>query len=243
MRLIEAVVFDMYGTLVENTSDLWMGTFDEICATQGLSIAGSTLWDYWKPIEMQFRKDRLQVDTNGRPTPFKTYREAWREAFERSFKYFGAGDPNLASEKSILDQGVRDLFPEVRNVLETLRSVSYLKIGLLSNADNDALIPLLNRHGLSFDAILTSETAQSYKPMPEPFYRVAEMLDVSLEACIYVGDTQFDDVLGGRNAGMNTAMLMRDRLTLDPSLPTPDYQLGDLNDLLEIVNTCDEVNA
>ncbi|PZC51339.1 MAG: FMN phosphatase YigB, HAD superfamily [Chloroflexi bacterium] len=243
MKLIEAVVFDMYGTLVENTSDLWMKTFDEICVSQGLSIAGSTLWDYWKPIEMQFRKDRLQADTNGRPTSFKTYREAWRNTFERSFEYFGGGDPDLASEKSILDQGVRDLFPEARNVLQALRGLSYLKIGLLSNADNDALIPLLNRHDLSFDAILTSETAQSYKPTPEPFYCVAEMLGVSPEACIYVGDTQLDDVLGGHNVGMKTAMLTRDNVTLDSSLPVPDYQLGDLNDLLKIVNTCDEVNT
>lgn len=243
MRLVEAVVFDMYGTLVENTKDLWMKTFDEICASQGLSIRGSVLWDYWKPIEMEFRKDRLQVDANGSPTPFKTYRQAWRETFERSFEYFGEGDSDSASEKSILDQGVRDLFPEARNVLETLRSVSYFKIGLLSNADNDALIPLLNRHDLSFDAILTSETAQSYKPMPGPFYCIAEMLGVSPDACIYVGDTQLDDVLGGQNVGMKTAMLMRDHIALDPSLPVPDYQLGDLNDLLEIVNTCDEVNA
>ena len=243
MRLIEAVVFDMYGTLVENTNDLWMKTFDEICASQGLSIRGSVLWDYWKPIEMEFRKDRLRVDGNGRPTPFKTYRQAWREAFERSFEYFGGGDPNLACEKSILDQGVRDLFPEVRNVLQDLRGLRYLKIGLLSNADNDALIPLLNRHDLSFDAILTSETAQSYKPIPEPFYCVAEMLGVNPDACIYVGDTQLDDVAGGHKAGMKTAMLMRDNATLDSNLPVPDYQLGDLNDLLEIVNTCDEVNA
>jgi len=243
MRLIEAVVFDMYGTLVKNTSDLWIKTFDEICASQRLSIRGSVLWDYWKPIEMEFRKDRLRVDANGRPPPFKTYRQAWREAFEKSFQYFGGGDPDFASEKSIIDQGVRDLFPEVRNVLEALRSVSYLKVGLLSNADNDALIPLLNRHGLSFDAILTSETAQSYKPMPGLFYCVAEMIGVSPEACVYVGDTQLDDVFGGQNVGMKTAMLMRDHIALDPSLPAPDYQLRDLNDLLEIVNTCDEVNA
>ena len=69
------------------------------------------------------------------------------------------------------------------------------------------------------------------------------MLGISPDACIYVGDTQLDDVLGGHNAGMKTAMLMRDNVTLDPNLPVPDYQLVDLSDLLEIVNTCDEVNA
>ena len=236
MTTVRAVVFDMYETLVVNTSSLWIATFQEICRSQDLPLSGQELWDLWKPIEMQFRKDRLQPDAEGNQPPFKSYRQAWKETFESVFLQLGRGDADAAAGRSVLDQGLRQLFPESRQVITTLRNTGRFKLGLFSNADDDALFPLLEKHRLCFDSTVTSEGAKAYKPLPRPFLLVLEALDLPAEACLYVGDSQLDDVYGAKNAGMQSAWLNRRGGSLDPGLPSPDYEVNDLSGLLKILN-------
>jgi 2-haloalkanoic acid dehalogenase type II len=231
MPQIQAVIFDMYETLVQNSPSLWLPTFDEICEGQGLEMAGQELWDLWKPLEMRFRLERYQP-----AYPFKTYEQAWRECFEQVFEGIGIGDAVEAARVSVRDQGRRELYPEVSDVLGALRSGGQLKIGLLSNADNDALDPLILLHGLEFDGLVCSESARCYKPVPESFRLILEELDLSADVCLYVGDSQHDDVQGAGGVGMRTAWVNRVGAELDPALPTPDHQIHSLTELLDIVN-------
>ncbi len=236
MTAVRAVVFDMYETLVVNTPAMWIATFQDICRDQHLPLSGQELWNRWKPIETQFRKDRLQPDPEGNLPPFKSYRQAWKETFESVFLQLGRGDADAAADRAILDQGLRCLFPEAKQVMAALRDSGGLKLGLLSNADDDALFPLLENHRLRFDGTVTSQGAKAYKPLPGPFLLVLEALDLPAEACLYVGDTQLDDVYGAKNAGMRSAWLNRGGASLDPALPSPDYEITDLNGLLDILD-------
>ena len=231
MPKLRAVIFDMYETLVRNSPSLWLHTFDEICREQALDMAGQELWDLWKPLEMRFRQERYQPSY-----PFKTYERAWRECFQQVFQDLGKGDASEAARISVRDQGRRDLYPEVTEVLGALRSADHYKLGLLSNADNDALGPLIRLHGLEFDGVVCSEGARSYKPEPESFRLILQELDVSPEACLYVGDSQHDDVQGAGAVGMRTAWVNRNGAEPDPALPAPDHQVHSLMELLDIVN-------
>ena len=58
----QVLIFDMYETLVINTNDLWIPTFNTIVNGLGLDISGQTLWDLWKPIEVTFREERYEPD-------------------------------------------------------------------------------------------------------------------------------------------------------------------------------------
>ena len=86
MGQITTVIFDMYETLAENNSALWVELFGRICADQGLNISGQTLFDKWKPREMQFRKVRLNFEEPEKSPPFKSYEEAWRDCFVEAFE-------------------------------------------------------------------------------------------------------------------------------------------------------------
>ena len=95
------------------------------------------------------------------------------------------------------------------------------KLALLSNADNDFILPLLERHRLSFHAVVTSEMAQAYKPDPRAFLRVLREVGVSPEEALYVGDTLLDDCTWGQ-AGWNesgVAQQERGRRRPDASRP------------------------
>ncbi|MBI4200963.1 MAG: HAD hydrolase-like protein, partial [Chloroflexi bacterium] len=167
MPQIAAVIFDMYETLARNTPALWMKTFDDICRDQGLPLTGQELWDRWRPLEMTFRKSRYEPSY-----PFKSYELAWRECFERVFAQLGKGDAAGAARRSVVDMGRRELFPESLDVMARLKRANHLRLGLLSNADNDYLWPLLNRHSLEFDSVVSSEGARAYKPNPTPFQMI-----------------------------------------------------------------------
>ena len=230
MPSFAAVIFDMYETLVRNSAALWVQTFDQICQEQGIPLTGQELWDRWKRLELQFRNDRHEP-----PYPFKSYEQAWRECFERVFQELGKGDAAAAARLSVRDQARRNVYPESAEVIASVRRADHLRLGLLSNADNDALYPLLRLHGLEFDAILCSEEARAYKPDARAFHRIVGILEVAPDECLYVGDSQYDDVMGAHEVGMKTAWVNRQDAPLDPGLPAPDYQVDNLTSLLGIV--------
>lgn len=237
---IQAVIFDMYETLAHNHSSLWLPTFDQVCHDQGLPLKGQQLWDLWKPLELGFRQERNQRDGSGSTPPFKTYEQAWRDCFAQVFRQVGKGDATDAARRCVVALGQRELFPETLNVIASLRSANLFRLGVLSNADNDSLLPLLRRHGLEFDGVVTSEAARAYKPNPRPFQLMVQTLGVPAEACLFVGDSQYDDVHGAHAAGMRSVWLNPKGAPLDPHLASPDYQVRQLTEVLAILESSEK---
>ena len=88
---------------------------------------------------------------------------------------------------------------------------------------------------LTFDGVLSSESARTYKPHPSAFRQILAILGVEAADSLYVGDSQFDDVQGAKRIGMQTAWVNRNGASLDPSLPAPDHVVGNLLELLDIL--------
>ena len=95
----QAIAFDCYRTLFDNSHDDWKKTFDEIIKTQNLPLNAEEFWTRWRKYEVNFRSIRTDL---GRPfdsPPFKSYREAWTECFEQVFKDIGVNaDANAAGD-------------------------------------------------------------------------------------------------------------------------------------------------
>jgi 2-haloalkanoic acid dehalogenase type II len=231
---ITTVIFDMYETLARNDAGLWVHTFQRICLAQNLSIDPEELWRQWKKLEVGFRRDRLNLDDPWNSPPFKSYEEAWRECFSGVYKRLGlSGDPEAAARMSVEALGMREFYPDA---VETLPKIQERwRTGLLSNADNDYLNPTLACLAMRFDAVLSSETARAYKPHPGPFMQVMDLLGVGAQDCVYVGDNQFDDVLGAQRVGMKAVWVNRKGALADPRYPLPEYQVKDLKELPQIL--------
>ena len=202
-------------------------------------MSGQELWERWKPLEVRFRRERY-----GASYPFKSYEQAWRECFESVFHELRQ-DANAAApaRRMVLDHGQRASYPETWEVITRLRQSGRFRLGVLSNADNDFLEPLLGRLDLPFDAILSSESARVYKPEAATFQQILASLDVGAEESLYVGDSQFDDVQGAKGVGMRVAWVNRGGASPDPSLPAPDYMVSDLLEVLDILGVPREVEG
>ena len=98
---------------------------------------------------------------------FLTLREVTEDALGKAFADVGI-DAETAPYIEMLDRMwlQAKAYPEVRPVLASLNGVPR---AVVSNADHEFLKGILARNGLRFDAVITSEFAQCYKPRPRIF--------------------------------------------------------------------------
>jgi 2-haloalkanoic acid dehalogenase type II len=171
--------------------------------------------------------------------PFRTYREEWTEHFALCFEELGVhGDAPAAHER------LRELlcharaFPEARRVVE--RVGRRLPIAVMSNADDDFLYPPLQLNGLAFPLVVSSESAQAYKPHVAIFRALSDAIGIPPENILYVGDSRLADITGARHAGLQAAWVNRKRTTewTTPTRPLldPDYELDTLDALLPVLH-------
>lgn len=227
---IQAVVFDMYETLVPNPPEAWLAAFAGICHDQALSVEPARLYKEWKVLEIQFRKNRLNLADPAKSPPFKSYEEAWRDCFRDVFAHLGlSGDAAAAAKDAVRAMAVREPYREVSQALPRIQR--RWRTAVLSNADDDYLLPLIAAVGLKFEAVLSSEMVRAYKPHPLPFQRMIGRLEIQPEEGVYVGDNPFDDIMGAKGVGMRTVWVNRNGASLDPSLPPPDRQVKSLAQL------------
>ena len=225
MGPITTVIFDMYETLVQNPSDRWIDGIEAIVLEQALDASPDCLLREWLVGNAQFRESR--DDPNG---PFQTYFEAWRDGFDAAFTRLGiAGNAACASRSFIGFLSRRDPYPETVEAVTLLQD--HWKTAVLSNADDDYLMPNLELLGLEFEAVLSSEEARSYKPHPGLFREMLKRLDVAPGQTVYVGDRQYEDIKGARGVGINAVWLNRTGEPLAPGLPEPACQIKSLLEL------------
>jgi 2-haloalkanoic acid dehalogenase type II len=254
-KTVRAIAIDCYGTLVDFADEAFVSAYDEVCRLQGLACSGRDLWDQWMEVWRQMAEegrarenppdgppeaprwykhiDRLRP-ADGPVPSFRTYREEWLAHFARAFANLGVeGDPE-AAYRHVQERLAEALaYPEAQDVLAALRP--RFRLALLSNADDDFLLPCLAKNGLDFEVVVSSEGARAYKPHRAIFQAVADALSLDLEEILYVGDSRYSDVLGAKHAGMPMAWLNRPRAELPEDLPRPDYEIQSLAELLPLV--------
>ncbi|MCY4366480.1 MAG: HAD family hydrolase [Chloroflexi bacterium] len=229
MSKITTVVFDAFGTLFQDSPEHWDAAMGAIIEQQNLDVSVPTLNEAWLDACGSFRTTRSDSKY-----PFQSYTTAWRDAFVEAFRALGlAGDAEAASDYWISNMGERDPYPETREALEAL-SEKY-RVVVLSNADDCFLDPVLDRLAFPFDATMSSEGGQSYKPNPQLFHTLLGRIGVKPEEAVYVGDRQLEDIKGAQEAGMGAVWINRAGTDPDPDLPVPDYQITSLLDLTTVL--------
>ncbi len=170
--------------------------------------------------------------------PFRTYREEWTEHFGLCFEELGVtGDASAAHERLVELLCQARAFPESRRVVEHIGR--RMPVAMLSNADDDFLVPALRRNGLVFPLVISSQTAQAYKPHVSIFRHLSANMGLEPEQILYVGDSPLADVTGAKNAGLKTAWVNRKRTTDwdagGRKLLKPDYEMPTLDGLIDVL--------
>ncbi|HLZ07030.1 MAG TPA: HAD-IA family hydrolase, partial [Chloroflexota bacterium] len=221
-RLIRAVIFDLYNTLIHETG------FDD-CLQKLADTIGVSLEAY-----LALRQNTLQGAIEGR---FATAEDRTRAILAGLGRTTGDG----------LDKRVTDLerewrltrvriFPATLPTLRTLRERK-IPIGLVSDCselmgravlDRLELFPLL-------DAVALSYEVGWAKPAREIYDRAISLLGVDPTECLFVGDGGSDEIAGARAIGMTTARIDQDGAEGRNHFPSPaDYVIVRLDEIFEL---------
>ena len=118
---IQLIVFDFFGTLVKNEASEWQQTLSNIAIKQNLPVDGMDFWVEFSRHEVNFRKTRTNMRNPEQSPVFRTYWEAWRDAFVETFKAMSiSGDADAAAAYSIERLTDQEPFQDSDAVLKSL---------------------------------------------------------------------------------------------------------------------------
>lgn len=217
----EAIVFDAYGTLFD------LDGLEEVCAA--IAPDPAAFVRMWRTKQLEYAILRTVLDR------YSDWGQITSDALDYTTTVFAlAVDPLLRGR---LMRAWLELpaFPDARPALERFDR-SGDRIAILSNATHDMLDPLMARNGLAhvFDAVLTSELVQVFKPERSLYTIAADRFFARPNQVLFV-TTNSIDVAGAKAAGLTVCWVDRYGLPLDPLGFTPDmrvHHLGELADLL-----------
>jgi len=218
---IAACVFDAYGTL-----------FDVNSAARE---AQDALGERWQPLAEVWRAKQLQYTwlrgLGGRHSDF------WHvtgDALDFAMATFHLKDPALRERLMNLYLTL-GAYPEVANTLQRLKSAG-MKLAILSNGTPAMLAAAAANAGIAsqFDAILSVEEVQVYKPHRSVYALACQRLDVSAERICFLSSNGWD-AYSAKAFGFHVLWCNRTNQPPERIPETPDAQIATLAELPDSV--------
>src|SRR3989441_10305279 len=209
--MVRAITFDAFGTLIDTGRDVLIRVARSVCDDQRPSLDAEALLAPWD-------RHFFAAET----APFLKLAEITEDSLEKTFHEYGIeATPAPYVERLVALWRQAKPYAEVPRILDALDGVPR---AVVSNADHEFLLDILERNGLRFDAVITSESAQTYKPRPRIFEAALESLRVGPRDVIHGGDSLMADVGGASRFGMRAVRGKRAVLRLGSADPPPDAE-------------------
>lgn len=181
----------------------------------------------------------------------KIFNVYWKEGIEDQnifdkvlLKEFGQVDYKILAAGIVgykrAKQGHMTLYPHVKLTLTELMKRG-VKMGVVSDAPRLPVwlrIVGLDLHHF-FEHVVTFDDTGEKKPSPKPFVKILELMKASVSESVMVGDWAERDIKGAREIGMITAWAKYGN-EFDTDDSGADYELGDIQDIIRIVDDCDK---
>jgi len=225
-RRFDAVLIDFYGTISAGDRAAVEATCRRIVHSLGLPLS---------PVELSIRwGEAFFAAVDAKATDgFRTLYECEVLSLQQTLSpYARAADAALFVAD--LEAYWRDP-PLHADAVGFLRDVD-VPICCVSNADTAPLMSAIEKHGLRFDAVVSSESVRSYKPKPEIFRRALSLLNVTADRAVHVGDSLHSDVSGAAGVGLTTVWLRREERIHDIGACEADHSIGSLSELSRLLS-------
>lgn len=217
--MYQAVLLDVYGTLVRDDDD----SADEVCVhvAELAGVEPSAVAAEWH------RRLYASADV-AHGADFRTLADLTIGSLAETAAHFGAPlIPDQVCQRHLESWRRPPLFDDSLRFLDALD----VPVCLVSDVDSDDLEAIMALHGLCVAAVVTSEEARAYKPRPEPFQLALARLGLGPNDVIHIGNSASSDVAGAAALGIDTAFLDREGRGL-PAGVTATYAATTLTALL-----------
>jgi FMN phosphatase YigB (HAD superfamily) len=203
--VIEAVLFDVDGTLVDHRAAAQAALDRLIERVPNPTLSPGRLRDVWFMLEREHMSEYLEGECS--------FAEQRRRRLRQFIPLLGQPVPMDDAELDswFSDNYLRfyedawDVFPDVRNCLGLLqRMPTPPLLGVITNGDRDQQTAKLGRCNLlpTVGQVLTPSELGTAKPARGSFLGACAHLDLNPERTVYVGDSFEDDALAAQEAGL-----------------------------------------
>jgi 2-haloacid dehalogenase len=204
MQNVKALVFDVFGTVVDWRNSVARESVPFLARHGGTGIDPHAFADAWR----RRYQPAMEECRSGR-RPFTRLDVLHRENLELVLKDHGL-DPARIGEAELAEwnHAWRRLDPWPEAVAGLTRLKRRFTIAPLSNGNIALMTAMAKRAAIPWDAILGAEVAQAYKPQPEAYLRTAEVLMIRPEELCLVA-AHNGDLKAARRCGLRTAFVTR----------------------------------
>ena len=201
MQGIRALVFDVFGTLVD-----WRGSIAReartLLAPLGITIDGEAFADAWRA---QYQP--AMEDVRSGRMPFSKLDVLHRRNLEAIAPAFGLAGLDEADRVELnLAWHRLDAWSDVSAGLHRLRT--RFRLAPCSNGNISLMVDLARRNGFPWDAIAGAELARDYKPKAVVYQSAASAFDCAPHEVLMVA-AHSDDLAAAARAGLRTAFVAR----------------------------------
>ncbi len=249
---IEAIVFDLGGTLLEYAGEYT--SWPELEAPgfgavhkylNGLNHPFPNLADF-RSIGFDLLAVRGHQATSGKQNrTVKSLLIDVLASFEIEISEDEVLDEAATRYQAAVCAGVRPM-PYCHETVRTLKE-SGLKLGLVSNTmfSGSMHVADMRKFDLDgfFDSMVFSADLNKWKPNPAPFHHVLSRLDVEPSSAVFVGDDPAADVTGAKRAGLFTIHYPSSQRFSSPDGLNPDATIRNLLELQAIINQLNETSG
>jgi len=224
---IGALVFDVFGTVVDWRS----GVARDVSRLLGPDVDAGALADAWRGRYLP-SMDRVRRGER----PWAVLDDLHRESLDELLAEFGGPDVDRPTRDELVLAWHRlDPWPDVVAGLARLRVRHVL--APLSNGNVSLLVDLARHGGLGWDAVLSAELFEHYKPDAEVYDGAARLLGLPPERVLMVA-AHVDDLAAARSRGLRTAYVHRpdEHGPADPppaTDPEADLSVGSFTELAD----------
>ena len=220
-RRFDAVFIDFYGTICAGDREAVEAVCQRIVDSCELPLTARELAITWGERFFAWL-DRCHRES------FRTLYECELESLQETLKAFDKSPDPHPFVAQIEEYWVSA--PIYADALEFLGQIE-VPVCCVSNADTKPLTTAIKKHGLQFDAVVTSEDSRSYKPDSGIFGHALNALGVEARRTIHIGDSLHADIGGASRLGIATAWVHRENRIHDIGTGRPDYTVGSLAEL------------
>jgi 2-haloacid dehalogenase len=191
----EVLTFDCYGTLIDWETGI-LSALHRIFSAHAKNIDDAAILKLYGDFEQQAEHGSYQP---------------YRDVLASVVRQFGAElgfTPTPEEVRSLADSLARwKPWPDTVAALRQLKQ--RFRLAILSNIDDDLFAATSPQLGVDFDAIITAQQGQAYKPSLKLFELALNRIHAPAHRVLHVGQSIYHDVIPAQSLGLATVWVNR----------------------------------
>ena len=219
----KVITFDCYGTLIDWETGIF-GALRPVLAAHGKQVPDAEVLQLYSELELAAERG-----------VFKNYRDVLMQVVRGFGEQLGfqPADAEIRSLPESLANWIP--FPDTVSALRRLKSK--YRLAIMSNVDDDLFAYTRPKLGVEFDAVITAQQAQAYKPSLKMFELAQKRIGVDRCEWLHVGQSLYHDVAPAQSMEIATVWVNRPSPRPGGAAKTadvrPDLEVASMAELAE----------